>query len=77
MSANPKRRIRLLNRCADGLPIVGKVTGWQNLYVGTGPGRKGKLWSTGMRHGLADLILKGTTEVPGVDHLDPARFSAD
>lgn len=58
----------------DGLPIVGKVPGWQNLYLGTGAGRKGILWSTGMCHGLTDLILKGTTDVPGVDALDPARF---
>ena len=60
---------------ADGLPIVGKVPGWENLYVGTGSGRKGILWSTGMCHGLADLIVKGSTEVPGVSSLDPARFS--
>ena len=58
----------------DGLPIVGKVPGWQNLYVGTGSGRKGILWSTGMCHGLADLILKGSTDVPGLASLDPARF---
>ena len=60
---------------ADGLPIVGKVPGWENLYVGTGSGRKGILWSTGMCHGLADLIVKGSTEVPGVASLDPARFN--
>ena len=60
---------------ADGLPIVGKVPGWENLYVGTGSGRKGILWSTGMCHGLADLIVKGNTDVPGVSSLDPARFS--
>ena len=59
---------------ADGLPIVGKVPGWENLYVGTGSGRKGILWSTGMCHGLADLMVKGSTEVPGVAALDPARF---
>ena len=62
---------------ADGLPIVGKVPGWENLYVGTGSGRKGILWSTGMCHGLADLMVKGSTEVPGVDALDPARFSGE
>lgn len=59
---------------SDGLPIVGKVPGWQNLYLGTGAGRKGILWSTGMCHGLTDLILNGATDVPGVDALDPARF---
>ena len=61
----------------DGLPIVGKVPGWENLYVGTGAGRKGILWSTGMCYGLADLILTGRTEVPGIHHLDPARFQRD
>ena len=58
----------------DGLPIVGKVPGWQNLYLGTGAGRKGILWSTGMCHGLTELILNGATDVPGFAALDPARF---
>lgn len=58
----------------DGLPIVGKVPGWENLYLGTGSGRKGILWSTGMCHGLAGLIVMGSTDVPGIEHLDPARF---
>jgi glycine oxidase len=60
---------------ADGLPIVGKVPGWSNLFVGTGTGRKGILWSTGMSYGLCDLIVKGSTQVPGIEFLDPARFS--
>ncbi len=59
---------------ADGLPIVGRVPGWRNLYLGTGAGRKGILWSTGMCQGLADLIVHGHSEVPGLEHLDPARF---
>ena len=59
----------------DGMPIVGQVTGWQNLYLATGGGRKGILWSTGMCQGLADLILKGSSDVPGIEHLDIARFA--
>ena len=62
---------------SDDLPIVGKVPGWDNLYVGTGAGRKGILWSTGMTQGLADLVLEGRTDVPGVKFLDPARFVRD
>ena len=58
----------------DGLPIVGKLPGWQNLYLGTGAGRKGILWSTGMSHGLADLLVQGHSDVPGLVELDPARF---
>ena len=61
----------------DGMPIVGKVPGWENLYIGTGAGRKGILWSTGMSFGLADLILKGQTDVPGIKYLDPGRFTGD
>ncbi len=61
----------------DGMPIVGKASGWENLYIGTGAGRKGILWSTGMSFGLADLILKGHTEVPGISHLNPARFKEE
>jgi glycine oxidase len=61
----------------DGLPIVGKVPGWQNLYLGTGGARKGILWSAGMCYGLADLILKGSSNVPGLDYLTPERFGSD
>lgn len=61
----------------DSMPIVGKAPGWENLFIGTGAGRKGILWSTGMSFGLADLILKGETDVPGISHLDPGRFAGD
>ena len=64
--------LRPLSR--DALPIVGKVPGWPNLFLGTGAGRKGILWSTGMSPGLADMILNGTSEVPGMTFLDPGRF---
>ena len=60
---------------ADGLPIVGLVPGWQNLYLATGGGRKGILWSTGMCQGLSELILKGSSSVPGLACLNPTRFA--
>ena len=60
---------------ADGMPIVGSIPGWENLYLATGGGRKGILWSTGMAQGLADLILEGRSEVPGLAHLDLGRFN--
>jgi glycine oxidase len=59
---------------SDGLPLVGRVPGWRDLYLGTGAGRKGILWSTGMSQGLADLILGRSSDVPGLAALDPARF---
>ena len=58
----------------DGLPIVGKLPGWENLYIGTGGGRKGILWSTGMSQGLTDLILGEDASVPNIAELDISRF---
>jgi glycine oxidase len=60
----------------DGMPIVDKVNGWDNLYVATGAGRKGILWSTGMAQMLCDIIADGKSEVPGVEHLKLDRFPA-
>jgi len=59
---------------ADGLPIVDRVTGWDNLYVATGAGRKGILWSTGMAQLVFDMIDGGATKVPGGEHLKLDRF---
>jgi len=61
---------------ADGLPIVDKVTGWENLYVSTGAGRKGILWSTGMAHALFEIIDEGVADVIGAEHLKLDRFPA-
>ena len=61
---------------ADGLPIVDKVTGWENLYVSTGAGRKGILWSTGMAHALFEMIDQGAMDVIGAEHLKLDRFPA-
>ena len=59
---------------ADGLPIVDKVAGWDNVYVATGAGRKGILWSTGMAQVVLDLISNCESEVPGTVHLKLDRF---
>ena len=62
---------------ADGLPIVDKVTGWENLYVSTGAGRKGILWSTGMAHALFEMIDEGAVDVIGAEHLKLDRFPSE
>ena len=59
----------------DGIPIVCRAPGWDNLYICTGGGRKGILWSTGMCHGVVDIILDRKSVVPGLEHLDISRFS--
>ena len=58
----------------DGMPIVDTIPGWNNLHLITGGGRKGILWSTGMAQGLADLILKGSSDIPNLTALSLSRF---
>ena len=58
----------------DGMPIVAKLPGWENVFVATGAGRKGILWSTGMSHILADLVTEGSTAVAGDEFLGLERF---
>ena len=60
---------------SDGIPVVCKAPGWDNLYICTGGGRKGILWSTGMSEGVVDLILNRKSVVPGLDNLSISRFS--
>ncbi len=59
---------------ADGMPIVDAIPGWENLYLITGGGRKGILWSTGMAQGLADLVLNGSSNIPDLPALSLSRF---
>jgi glycine oxidase len=61
----------------DGIPIVGQLPGWDNLYLASGAGRKGILWSVGMSQVATDLITQGETDVAGAEHLSPDRFVAD
>ena len=59
----------------DGIPIVGRLPGWDNLYMATGAGRSGILWSVGMSQVAADLITQGESDVAGAEHLAPGRFA--
>ncbi|MDA1128162.1 MAG: FAD-dependent oxidoreductase [Chloroflexi bacterium] len=59
---------------ADGLPIVDQVTGWDNLYLATGAGRKGILWSTGMAQAVLEMVTGVESAVPGTEHLKLDRF---
>lgn len=59
----------------DGMPIVDRLPGWDNLYVATGAGRKGILWSTGMCDIVANMVMQGGAEVAGAEHLKADRFA--
>ena len=59
----------------DGIPIVDRLPGWDNLYVATGAGRKGILWSTGMCDIIANMVMQGDAGVAGAEHLKADRFA--
>ena len=59
----------------DGIPIVDRFPGWDNLYVATGAGRKGILWSTGMCDIITNMVIQDGAEVSGAEHLKANRFA--
>jgi glycine oxidase len=72
-----KRLAALRPVTTDGLPIIGRLPGWQNAYVATGGGPKGVLLSAAMGGVIADMISGSALHVPDVpiDAFDPARFA--
>jgi glycine oxidase len=58
----------------DGLPIVGKVPGWDGVYVATGGGAKGILLAPAMGKAVADLLLTGRTAL-SISSSSPERFA--
>jgi glycine oxidase len=58
----------------DGLPILGRAPGWQNVYLATGAGKKGILLSAAMGKATADLFTTGATSLP-VEACRAERFA--
>jgi glycine oxidase len=58
----------------DGLPIIGRAPGWDNVFLATGGGKKGILLSTGMGAAIAELIAAGRTAL-SIAAASPARFA--
>lgn len=52
----------------DGLPTLGAVPGWDNVWLSTGHFRAGLHLSTGSALLLAGMMLGGDSEPPPVDH---------
>lgn len=57
----------------DGLPVLGRLTHWDNLYIANGGGVKGVLFSAGMAETIARLI-NGGGETAELAILSPGRF---
>ncbi len=58
----------------DGLPILGRAPGWENVYLATGAGKKGILLSAAMGKATADLLATGTTNLP-IEACGAERFA--
>ncbi|MFM9917757.1 MAG: NAD(P)/FAD-dependent oxidoreductase [Rhizobacter sp.] len=48
----------------SGLPLVGRVPGWDNAYIANGGGGKGVLLSAGVGLAIAEIVLTGSTGCP-------------
>ena len=59
---------------SDGLLLLGKVPGWEGVYMSTGAGRKGIALGPAMGRITADLVTKGASDIP-IDAFDPGRFA--
>ncbi len=59
----------------DGMPIIGKALHLENVYVATGHGRRGVTLSPATGQAIADLVLRGATDVP-IQPFSPRRFAA-
>jgi D-amino-acid dehydrogenase len=65
-------RVGLRPACRDGLPVLGRLPGLDNVYAATGYGADGLLVSPGCGQLIAREVLSGPE--PGVDPFRPDRF---
>lgn len=59
---------------SDGMIVLGAVPGVDGAFISTGGGRKGILYGPAMGRMTADLVTRGSTDIP-IDAFDPGRFA--
>src|SRR5499425_1457617 len=59
---------------SDGLLLLGRLPGLENVYMGTGAARKGIVYGPPMGRAIADLILTASTKL-ALDAFNPGRFA--
>ncbi len=59
----------------DGALVLGRVPSMDGVYVSSGAGRQGIMMGPAMGRIMADLIVRGKTDVP-IDAYAPARFAS-
>jgi D-amino-acid dehydrogenase len=57
----------------DGLPVIGRAPGYDNLYIATGHAMLGVTLGPGTAQAIADLITEGASRLP-IEAFAPARF---
>ena len=58
----------------DGLPVIGKLSGANNLYIASGHAMQGVTLAPNTARVIADLILDGSSSV-NLNYFNPERFS--
>ena len=66
-------RAGILGYTSDSLPVLGRLSGWDNVYVAAGLGTFGICLSPAVGRIMADLIAKDRA-AQSVEALSPARF---
>ena len=62
--------------CADRMPLIGPVPGWQGVWMATGHGTKGIHLAAITGKATAQMIANGKTDVPvSMEIFSPARFA--
>lgn len=61
-------------RTPDGMPVLGKTPGFENVYIATGAEKKGILFGPVMGKVIADLIVRKSTSLQ-INGFEPERFS--
>ncbi|NUL83102.1 MAG: FAD-dependent oxidoreductase [Armatimonadetes bacterium] len=60
----------------DGLPLIGRLPGYDNVYLAAGHYRHGIMLAPVTGIAIADLITEGRTTLP-IEHLHPSRLVKD
>jgi D-amino-acid dehydrogenase len=59
----------------DQLPVIGKVPGYENLFVASGHCRLGVTLAAATGDAIASLLAEKTTSDSLLQHFEPARFT--
>ncbi len=59
----------------DDLPIIGQAPGWENVTIATGHHRNGIMLTPITMQIVADLVLRGKTDIAGASDVTPHRFA--